>query len=96
MEEVTSSSFRICWNEPECPGSPYFTGYEITYNDKQERIRAENCFNFDSDHLEWGQSHNIAVSAVIESGNEIVAEGPSSNLTLLMGMFLVLIIVHIG
>ena len=70
-------------------------GYEITYNNKKERIRAENCSNFDNDHLEWGQSHNIAVSAISEGVNEIVAESPSSNLTLLMGMFPILMIAYI-
>ena len=85
MEEVTSSSFHICWDEPEYSGSPYLAGYEITYNDKKERIGVVDCFNFDNDHLEWGQSYNIAVSAVSESGSEIVAQSSLSNLTLLMG-----------
>ena len=85
MEEVTSSSFHICWDKPEYHGSPYLTGYEITYDDKKERIGVVDCFNFDSDRLEWGQSHNIGVSAVSEGGNEIVAQNSSSNLTLLMG-----------
>ena len=85
MEEVTSSSFHICWDKPKYPGSPYLAGYEITYNDKQERIGVVDCFNFDSDCLEWGKSDNIAISAVSESGSEIVAQSSSSNLTLLMG-----------
>ena len=94
MKEVTSSSFHICWNEPKYPGSPYLAGYEITYNDKQERIGVVDCFNFDSDYLEWGQSHNIAISAVSEGGNE-TAESPSSNFTLLTGMFPILMIAYI-
>ena len=70
-------------------------GYEITYNDKKERIGVVDCFTFDSDHLEWGESYNIAVSAVSESGNEIVTGSQSINLTLLMGMFPILLIVYI-
>ena len=87
MEEVTSSSFRTCWDEPEYPGSPYLAGYEITYDDKKERIDVIDCFKFGSDRLEWRQSHilSIAVSAVSGSGNEIVAQSSSSKLILLMG-----------
>ena len=83
--EVTSSSFRICWDEPEYHGSPYLAGYYISYSDKQERIGVEDCFSFDSDRLEWGQVYDIAVSAVSESGSEVVAESSSSNLSLLIG-----------
>ena len=98
MKEVTSSSFHICWDKPEYHGSPYLAGYEITYNDKKKRVGVVDCFNFDNDLLEWGRRHNIAISAVSEGGNEIVAESPSSNLTLLMGMFLILHddCIHIG
>ena len=83
--DVTSSSFHICWNEPEYHGSPYLAGYYISYDDKQERVGVEDCFSFDSDRLEWGQIYTIAVSAVSESGIEVVAESSSSNLSLLMG-----------
>ena len=85
VEEITSSSFRICWDEPEYHGSPYLAGYEINYNDKMERIGVVDCFNFDNDRLKWGQSYNIAISAVSESRSEIVAKSSLSNLTLLMG-----------
>ena len=96
VEEVTSSSFHICWDEPEYHGSPYLTGYEVTYNDKKERIGVVDCFSFDNDHLEWGQSYNIAVSAISESGNETVAESSSSNsrINLLMGMLPILILTY--
>ena len=85
VAEITSSSFRICWDEPAYHGSPYLTGYYITYKDKQERIGVEVCFSFDGDRLEWGQIYNITVSAVSESGIEVVAKSSSSNLSLLMG-----------
>ena len=94
MEEVTSSSFRVCWDEPEYHGSPYLAGYNISYNNKWERVGVVDCFNFDCDNLEWGRNHNIAVSAVSESGNE-TAENTSSSLTLLMGMFPILMIAYI-
>jgi hypothetical protein len=78
--EVTSSSFRICWDGPEYHGSPYLAGYDISYNGKFIRTEAE-CFDFDSDHLEWGQIYNITVSAVSETkiGN------PSESITPIMG-----------
>ena len=86
MEGVTSSSFRVCWDEPEYHGSPYLAGYNISYNNKWERVGVVDCFNFNCDNLEWGRSHNIAVSAVSESGNK-TAESASSNFTHLTGMF---------
>ena len=92
MEEVTSSSFRVCWDEPEYHGSPYLAGYEITYNDKKERIGVVDCFNFDSDRLEWGQSYDIAVAAVSESGNKSNATWSSTTLTLSMGKAFILIL----
>ena len=90
VEKVTSSSFHICWDEPEYHGSPYLAGYNISYNNKQERIGGIDCFTFGSDRLKWGQSYNIAVAAVSESGNKSTATWSSSNSTLSMGKTFVL------
>ena len=86
MKKVTSSSFHICWDEPVYRGSPYLAGYDISYNDEHERIGAVNCFSFDSDHFEWGQSYNVAISALsaISKGGK----SPSRNLTLTMGNYI--------
>ena len=93
VEEVTSFSFHICWDEPEYHGSPYLAGYNISYNNKWERFGVVNCFNFNSDCLEWGQSYDITVAAVCESGNKSNATWSSSNLkALTMGKIFILIL----
>ncbi len=93
MVEVTSSSFRICWDEPEYRGSPYLAGYNISYNGKFNRTESE-CFDFDSDHLEWGQIYNITVSAV--SGT--ISGNPSESIFLTIGKtcFCTTFVLHIG
>ena len=64
-------------------------GYDISYNDKHERIDVVGCFIFDSDRLEWRQTYSIAVSAVSEAG---VRGSPSRSLILIMGKIMLIII----
>ena len=83
--EVTSSSFRICWDKLDYLGSPYLAGYVISYNDRHERIGVVDSFSFGSDRFEEGQIYNITVSAISESGNESARGNSSIKLTLMMG-----------
>ena len=73
VEEVTSSSFRICWDEPANHGSPYLAGYNISYNDKYVTIEVLDCYSFEANDLEWGQIHDITISAFSKGGTNAVA-----------------------
>ena len=87
MKNVTSSSFCICWDEPVYRGSPYLSGYNISYGDRCEKIdvTTDNCFSFDSDYFEWGQIYSINLFAVSEVENKSVKGNSSANLTLITG-----------
>ena len=82
VEEVTSSSFRICWDEPVYHGSPYLAGYNISYNDKYVTIEVLDCYSFEANDLEWGQIYDITISAFSKGGNKTVA---GSELIFIMG-----------
>ena len=82
MEEVTSSSFRICWDEPVYHGSPYLAGYNISYNDKYVTIEVLDCYSYEANDLEWGQIYDITISAFSKGGNKTVA---GSELIFIMG-----------
>ena len=82
VKNVTSSSFCICWDEPEYHGSPYLAGYNISYNDKYITIQVSNCYSFKSNDLEWGGIYDITLSAFSKGGNNTIAE---SQLIFIMG-----------